>query len=186
MAALADVSLVRTFDGPDGEPRVALLQTVRDFAVDLLEAAGQLDETRRRHAEHYADAGRAGGAGPRDPARRRGGRAPLPRARTTWTRRSPGHSGSASTGPVPSDRRAVGARLCVALWWFWASQGHVTAGRRWFDLALEVSAGDDSPAMARLHLGKGIWDMWADAPAMARVRRTSRRHLRWPSVGVIW
>jgi len=160
VAALADVSLARTFDGPDGEPRVALLQTVRDFAVDLLETAGQLDEARRRHAEHYAEV-----------AEQVAPDLATPRAVEAGARLSVEHGhlnaalawslGVGEPGPVPSDRRAVGARLCVALWWFWASHGHVTAGRRWFDRALEVSAGDDSPAMARLHLGKGIWNMWA-------------------------
>ncbi len=40
-------------DGPDGEPRVSLLQTVAAYALDRLIDAGELGILRRRHAEHY-------------------------------------------------------------------------------------------------------------------------------------
>ena len=53
-AGLLDVSLVTVTDGADGEPRVGMLETIREYALERLERAGDLDDTRRRHAEHYA------------------------------------------------------------------------------------------------------------------------------------
>jgi predicted ATPase len=46
--SLVDKSLVR-FDGE----RYALLETIREFTLELLEAAGELEETRRRHFAFY-------------------------------------------------------------------------------------------------------------------------------------
>ena len=53
IAELVDVSLVRVLDDRDGEPRIDLLQTVRAFARERLEASGQWESTARRHAQHY-------------------------------------------------------------------------------------------------------------------------------------
>ena len=53
-AGLLDVSLITVTDGPDGEPRVGMLETIREYALERLEQAGDLDDTRRRHAEYYA------------------------------------------------------------------------------------------------------------------------------------
>ena len=42
------------FQAGDGEPRVGMLETIREYALERLDRAGDLDDTRRRHAEHYA------------------------------------------------------------------------------------------------------------------------------------
>ena len=103
VAALVDLSLVRMTEGPDGEPRVHLLQTIRDYARELLVAAGESDDVQRRHATHYADAG--GGARPPAAyaARHRGRRPAVPRARQH------------PRGPrVVAQGRRVGAGRCRA------------------------------------------------------------------------
>ena len=53
IAELVDVSLVRVLDDLGGEPRIDLLQTVRAFARERLEASGVWESTARRHAQHY-------------------------------------------------------------------------------------------------------------------------------------
>ena len=53
-AGLLDVSLVTVTDGVDGEPRVSMLETIREYALECLQEAGDLDGTQRRHADHYA------------------------------------------------------------------------------------------------------------------------------------
>jgi predicted ATPase/class 3 adenylate cyclase len=50
VAHLVDVSLVQIVDGPDGEPMVTMLQTIREFARDRLADSGECDEIRLRHA----------------------------------------------------------------------------------------------------------------------------------------
>ena len=56
VADLADASLVTITEGPDGEPRVRLLETIRAFAVEQLRAAGEVEAIRSAHAAHYFQA----------------------------------------------------------------------------------------------------------------------------------
>lgn len=64
LAALVDESLLAQRDGV--EPRFAMLQLVREYALERLESAGESDALRRRHLEHFvaladeADSGLAG------------------------------------------------------------------------------------------------------------------------------
>ena len=54
LSALIEHSLVRRREQA-GEPRFFLLETIREFAAEQLEASGEAEETRRRHAEHYLE-----------------------------------------------------------------------------------------------------------------------------------
>jgi predicted ATPase len=53
LASLADASLLRPEAGPDDEPRFAMLETIREYALEHLEASGEATALRRRHAEYY-------------------------------------------------------------------------------------------------------------------------------------
>lgn len=53
LGRLVEASVV-SFD-LDPRPRYGLLETVRQYAQDKLAEAGEADEARRRHAEHYRD-----------------------------------------------------------------------------------------------------------------------------------
>ena len=55
IGSLRDKSLVRRDDGAGGQPRFAMLQTIREYAVERLRADGELAEVRERHARYYAD-----------------------------------------------------------------------------------------------------------------------------------
>ncbi len=52
LQSLIDKSLVREEDGPGGEPRYVMLETIREFALERLEARDDAKDLRRRHAEH--------------------------------------------------------------------------------------------------------------------------------------
>jgi len=52
LASLADKSLLRTVDA-GSETRFAMLETIREYATELLAAAPDGDEIRRAHARHY-------------------------------------------------------------------------------------------------------------------------------------
>lgn len=140
---LADVSLVTVREGPDGEPRVSLLRMVAEFALDLLDRAGELEQVRRTHAAHHLAVIEAAA-----PALRSSGYLLTKdlielalddlRAALEWCLRP----GTASDLPTVEDR-SVGLRLCDALGWFWYACGYHAEGRRWLDRAVEVTA--DSP-----------------------------------------
>jgi predicted ATPase len=59
---LVDKSLVLAEDR-DGTTRYRLLETIRQYAQERLEAAGEAELVRRHHAEHYAGFAAAAGAG---------------------------------------------------------------------------------------------------------------------------
>jgi predicted ATPase/DNA-binding CsgD family transcriptional regulator len=52
IAALVDKSLLLAGDGPDGAPRYRMLETVREFGLEQLEAVIEARATRLRHADH--------------------------------------------------------------------------------------------------------------------------------------
>jgi non-specific serine/threonine protein kinase len=53
LQSLLDKSLLRRRDGKVGR-RFWMLETIREFAAEQLEAAGETDDVQRRHLEHYA------------------------------------------------------------------------------------------------------------------------------------
>ena len=59
LAGLVEKSLLRRVDTPGAEPRVAMLQTIREFATDRLDQRPDVaSRVRRAHATHYADLAR--------------------------------------------------------------------------------------------------------------------------------
>ncbi len=59
LAGLVEKSLLRRVDTPGAEPRVAMLQTIREFAADRLDQRPDVaSRVRRAHALYYADLAR--------------------------------------------------------------------------------------------------------------------------------
>jgi len=158
-AGLRDVSLITVTDGADGDPRVGMLETIREFALEQLEQAGDLEDAVRRHAEYYA-----GVAERADEQVRGGGPAHLAaldrleaehdnmRAALAWSLQTP------AAGRVPSDREraATGLRLVQALAWFWYRHGYATEGRRWLQRAIDLAAKEGGAPLAQLAHSLGI------------------------------
>ena len=55
ISSLVDKALLRPDHSLLGQPRFGMLQTIREFADDLLVAAGERDRLRDRHADFYRD-----------------------------------------------------------------------------------------------------------------------------------
>ncbi len=53
IADLLDASLLSIVDTPDGEPRIRLLETIRSYAGEQLEAHGERSAVQDSHADHY-------------------------------------------------------------------------------------------------------------------------------------
>ena len=51
--ALVEQSLLRQMPGADDEPRYQMFETVREFGLEQLAAAGEADEARQRHADYF-------------------------------------------------------------------------------------------------------------------------------------
>ena len=153
--ALVDQSLVVPLPGPGG--RLRLLATIREFALELLDATGDADRIRERHARWYA-----GQAEVRQGALQREGDLEAARqieldieeyrAALDWTLAEGRSEPDGRDSEPVADRAALGLRLAAALGRFWWLRGRIAEGVRWLERALERTANgedDDRDAVAR-------------------------------------
>ncbi len=158
VAALLDHSLLRRAGGPagpDGEPRVAMLETIRDYARERLVDSGEEDAARRVHAAYYltlAEHAQPGLDGPTKAAWLDRLEAEIDNIRgaLSWAR----ETGDADTG----------LRLAAALHGFWDARDHIGEGRAWLEALLALPCPDKAPpvmvaaqANARLAAGALAW-----------------------------
>jgi predicted ATPase len=129
LAVLVDQSLLLRDDRIDGEPRFKMLETVREFALEQLEASGEAGAARRSHAAHFlelAEEAEPELTGPRPGVwfdRLEVERANL-RAALQWS--------------CDHGEAEVGLRLAGALGRFWDHHSHLRAGRHWLEETLAI------------------------------------------------
>jgi predicted ATPase/DNA-binding XRE family transcriptional regulator len=137
VASLVDQSMVQRVDGPDGEPRFTMLETIREFASERLSQSGEGPLLRGCHAHFFLSLAESGygafgsGGWPRlvDQLDTEHGNF---RAALAW---------------LLQERPGDALRLAAALADFWQRRGHVSEGSRWLDRALVLAA--DAPADIR-------------------------------------
>jgi predicted ATPase/class 3 adenylate cyclase len=169
VAGLADVSLVRLVEGPHGQPRLELLQTIADFAVERLAESDEEEAVRSRHAEYFtalAEQQRPslfGGDQARAAATLALERDNF-RAALTWC--------LSPNGPRPTPERArLGLRLCASLRTFWIRWPHdMRDSTPWYQRALELGPPDDSVERAQVMQALAIDDSWQGRSERGRAR----------------
>jgi hypothetical protein len=129
LEALVDKSIV-SVSFPNGDARYLLLDTVRDYAGDMLHAAGGLPAAHRAHATYFADLAETARVDLRGPGwltcmRRLELENDNFWAALTWAR------------GAPDSELAI--RLGAPLGWYFALAERVSEGRRFVDLALDAS-----------------------------------------------
>src|SRR5262249_44085340 len=55
LASLSDKSLLQAMEGVIGEPRLTMLETIREYALERLEGSGEAEALRQRHAAYFLD-----------------------------------------------------------------------------------------------------------------------------------
>jgi non-specific serine/threonine protein kinase len=187
IGALADQSLLGV-DERAGETRYALLETIREFGLELLAAHGELEATRARHAAYFVAFAESvaprlvvtGGAGWLD---RVDAEHDNLRAALAWLLAAEDADGS--------------LRLAGSLALFWRYRGHFGEGRRWLEQALALGQrrgsvaaelraaaitgagtiayyqGEGEQAMGLLQAGLALWratgDVWGSQVARSVV-----------------
>jgi predicted ATPase/transcriptional regulator with XRE-family HTH domain len=147
LGALVDKSLLQQEEQPDGEPRFRMLETIRAFAQEELEASDEAASVRRRHAACFAATAAA--------------LAPdLTGARQAESldRLEQEHENLRRAVRLAVEERdaGLGLRLGAALWRFWWIRGHLADGRVALDALLALPERAASPDVRRALVGAGM------------------------------
>ena len=146
LASLADKSLLREDEGPDGEPRFFMLETVREYGVERLAASGEEVAGRAAHADYFL------ALTERTAPLLRGAEA---RARFAALEHEHGNFRAALAWFAANGEDNALLRLVAALGYFWTMSGHWTEGNAWLERAL---AADTQPSLARLEALENLGD----------------------------
>ena len=142
LGALVDKSIV-SVSFPADEARYSVLDTVREYVLSQLEAAGRLTDLRRAHAEYYAALAASASAGLRAAEWR------------AWRNRLDLENDNlwAALAFARDARDAsLATRLAAALGWYFALGDRVSEGRLYVETARGVGPSDD-PALEAEMLG---------------------------------
>jgi len=151
LARLADGSLLGVDEHATGEPRFSMLETVREYGLELLATHGESDGVRERLAEYCVTLAETA-EGELHGANQARWMARLEREHSTlllvlhWA-----HEESA--------RLVTGLRIAGALWRFWYSHGYLSEGRRQLDDLLTVAGDIDAlplPVTAKALRGAAV------------------------------
>ena len=133
LGALIDQSLLHRESGTDGEARFGMLETVREYGLERLAEAGEVETVRRAHALCYlalAELAEPHLTGPEQAG---------------WgerLERDHDNLRAALTWACAAGEATLGLRLAGALWRFWSGRGHLSEGRRWLRDTLALTGGD--------------------------------------------
>jgi predicted ATPase/DNA-binding CsgD family transcriptional regulator/transcriptional regulator with XRE-family HTH domain len=136
--SLLDKSLLQSAE-QEGEGRLRLLETIREYGLERLETSGEVEITRRAHAAYYLKLVEE--AEPHLKGARQ----------TEWLARLDQEQGNLRATLrwfIKRGEAELALRLCAALWWFWRLHGYWSEGRGWLAAALELSP-SAVPTMAR-------------------------------------
>ena len=139
--ALAERSLLQR-DEPDGSLRFRMLETVRELALELLEADPGADDVRRRHADHFAALAEEAGAALWDPVQ-----GP---ERAVWLHRLELDYGNLRAALAWADQEdsETQLRIAAALFDFWFNRSYFEEGRAWLERVL-AHGGAATPLRAK-------------------------------------
>jgi predicted ATPase/DNA-binding CsgD family transcriptional regulator len=136
VASLLDKSLLYQTEREGEEPRLMMLETIREYGLECLTSRGKMELTRQAHAAYYL--------------------ALAQEAATTWygpeqqawcDRLEQDHDNlrTALQWLLESKEAALALQFSNALWWFWYTRDHVREGRTFLEKAL---AGSEEVAMS--------------------------------------
>ncbi len=168
LESLMDKSLLRQEGQDDGEPRWWMLQTLREFGLEVLASAGEAEATRQAHAEYYlrlseqAEPRLRGSEQGRWFARLEQEHENL-RAALTFLLAQAHRQAETQQGQEPAERVL---RLCAALYPFWYMHAYTLEGQAFLEQALAVRSGVKASVQAQV---------LSDAASMAMLVDNSER-----------
>jgi predicted ATPase/DNA-binding CsgD family transcriptional regulator len=129
VSSLIDKSLVQQAEQEAGDPRLSMLETVREYGLECLRESGEMAACQRAHARYYLAF--AEEAEPQ-----------LKGAQQVvwWKRleREQGNLRAALAWLIGQEEGELALRLSGALWRFWNIRGYWSEGWRWLEAALDL------------------------------------------------
>jgi predicted ATPase len=146
LASLVDKSMLQHGRRENGQPRFIMLETLREYALEQLEALGQTKTARRQHWTYYLNLVEAIEPPPKEPD--------LP----TWMKQlEEEHDNlrAALKWTLEQGEVEIALRIAGAVWKLWQIHGHVEEGDEWMKTILGRSQGLISEARAKALWGAG-------------------------------
>jgi predicted ATPase len=155
LAALQDHSLIQQREQEAEEPRFLMLQTLREYGLEMLTATGELQITLAVHAQFFLALAEQAepelqGPNPAPWVERLEQEHDNLRAALEWALEDVADAQAA-------ERRDIALRLSAALWHFWEMRGHYSEARTFLERALTRSEGASVSLRAKvLHAGARV------------------------------
>jgi predicted ATPase/DNA-binding XRE family transcriptional regulator len=159
--ALLDKSLLKEADGPGGEARFTMLETIREYALEQLKIQGEAQVLRQRHGAYYlalaeTAAPQLHGSNQLAWLDRLEAEHDNFRAALAWS-----HATADSRSLGSAEAAELSLRLAGALAWFWFVRGYWSEGRSW--LAGALVRGDAAPPLVRATALNWLGDLESEA-----------------------
>jgi len=141
--SLVGKSLLRQEEGVGGEPWFAMLETIREFALERLEESGEAEAIRRQHAAHYLELAEQAESALKGSQQM---------AWLEQLEREHDNLRAALRRSVERGEAEYGLRLGGALGRFWWMHGYLIEGRAWLTALLALPGASSSTAARALAL----------------------------------
>lgn len=147
LASLVDNSLLRQADLGTGQPRLAMLETIREFGLERLAESGEVDAVQHAHAAYYQELAEAAAQNLKGAEQE-----------MWFSRLEDEHDNlrAALSWSLEQGEIEIALRMGGALWWFWFVRGHLAEGRRWLERALAGVVGAPTSPRAKALNGAGV------------------------------
>jgi predicted ATPase/DNA-binding CsgD family transcriptional regulator len=150
---LVDKSLLRPSDQATHEPRFEMLETIREYGLERLEASGEATEVQRRHAVFFLNLGeslaaRMSGAEMALALEQLSTELANVRVTLTWV--------------LNHNEAETAQRVTSALYSYWNFRGRLSEGRRWLDAALTMSSEGTTTRVDALLAAAGLAALQGD------------------------
>jgi predicted ATPase/DNA-binding SARP family transcriptional activator len=159
-SGLVESNLLRRVDGAGGVPRLRLLETIREYALERLDERGEVAERRERHARYFLELAERHAS---QLAQGSAGETLLAQLDDEHENFLAALSWASSAGEVDLE-----VRLAVALRHYWVVRGQLGVGRRVFDQAVADSRAGDPALHARALLHGAVFAFRGGDTATAR------------------
>jgi tetratricopeptide (TPR) repeat protein len=146
VSSLLDKSLLRQEEESGAEPRLVMLETIREFALEKFEESTDAEAIKRAHADYFlalAEQAEPRLWGPEDAA---------------WLdrlEREHDNMRAALSRALEASSAELAVRLGGALRWFWNMGGYYGEGRSWLEAALAKDGRESAQARAKVLEGVG-------------------------------